>query len=723
MSEKAKPISILIVEDERIVARDLNFLLQDLGYVVAGITDNGEEAIQRVSVTRPNLVLMDIHLKGDMDGVEAAQRIRTQFGTPVVFLTAHYDEESVIRAKTTYPLGYITKPFDRRDLNITVQVALHKYVLDQKIRNEAQWFSTLLHSLGDGIIVTDVDGYISLLNPVAEQLTGWSSEEAVGLSASHVFKIINERTRKPVESPIDKALESRTKQRLPENTVLITKEGNEILIEDSVAPIFSAANPSIEEMDGQYVTGTVVVFREISHKVETQQKLTRQAFYDSLTNLPNRAWFRERLTDALERSKRCPETSFAVLLLDLDNFKRVNDGMGHDIGDRLLIAVGERLTSACRSIDTIARLGGDEFTVLLENIHGISEVERIVERIQTDISNPFNFNGQEFFTKASIGVVLNTPEQERYEAIDDLIRDADIAMYRAKSMGRGCHQIFDQKMRQKVILNSQIENDLRRILDREELVVYYQPIFCLETGHLEGFEALVRWNHPTQGIISPTDFLPIADDIGLGTHIDFWVLKTASQSILEWQNQFPKLPRLKLNVNISGKHFNQPEPLNWVSGFLSLSQFPAEQLNLEITENLLIENTDLAASVLTEMKQLGVLLSIDDFGTGYSSLSYLHQFPIDTIKIDRSFIEGMGRRDKGGLEIVRAVILLGQVLNIKTVAEGVETLDQLRTLQDLKCDSGQGYYFSKPLSQADTESFMTKMISINARNESLSLAQ
>jgi diguanylate cyclase (GGDEF)-like protein/PAS domain S-box-containing protein len=708
---KAQPgnKSILVVEDERIIARDLKFTLEELGYQVPGIIDSGEGAIQKVSDFRPDLVLMDIHLKGLMNGIEAAQVITKQFETPVVFLTAHFDEDSLARAKKTYPLGYIIKPFDRRELSITIEVALHKYEVDKKIQHEAQWFETLLKSIGDGVIATDVDGYITLLNPIAEKLTGWTTGEAAGLNSNKVFNIINEHSRKPVHSPIEKVLETHKVHLLPESTLLVSKDGTEIPIEDSAAPIFSSKESLNGEIRNNFLIGSVLVFRDITQKKETAKKLTRQAFYDSLTNLPNRAWFRERLADALERYKRQPEFPFTVVMLDLDRFKQINDGMGHDVGDQLLAAVGVRLSTACRSIDTVARLGGDEFIILLENVHNEAEVLKIVRRVQTEISVPYSFNGQEVFTTASIGIVSCFLAHENYDTIDDLIRDADIAMYQAKANGRGCYQLFDQIMRQQVISMSQIESDLRRVLERRELSVYYQPIYCIETKKLEGFEALVRWNHPSRGVISPVDFLSIADDIGMGIQIDRWVLETATLQILDWQNKFQNFPNLKLNTNLSGKHFVQSEPLKWVAQVLSESEFPSNQLNLEITENLLIENTESAIAVLQEMKELGVLISIDDFGTGYSSLSYLQRFPIDTIKIDRSFVEGMGRQDHDSLEIVRAIILLGQVLKIKTVAEGIETREQLEMLQELNCDCAQGYYFSRPLSRDDMEAFLKSL--------------
>ena len=710
MTETGRPASIFIVEDERVTARDLKFTLEDLGYIVPGTADSGESAVEQVSADKPDLVLMDIHLKGKLDGIETAQLIADRYEIPVVYLTAHFDQESLERAKRTFPLGYIIKPFERRELGTTIEVALYKHELDKVTKKHALWLSTLLDGMGDGVIATDVDGHITLLNPAAEKLTSWSAAEAIGLSANKIFKIINENSRKPVASPIDKVLETHIKQYLPDSTLLISRDGVETPIEDSAAPIFYSKSIDENEPKNNLIMGSVLIFKDVTHKKNTAKKLTRQAFYDSLTNLPNRAWFRERLIDALERTNRQPEGSFAVLLLDLDHFKSVNDGMGHNIGDRLLIAVGERVGAACRSIDTVARLGGDEFIVLLENIHGEDEVDSIVQRIQFEISAPYNFNGQEVFATSSMGVVLCSPDHDTYSTIDDLIRDADIAMYHAKASGRGCYQFFDREMRQKVVITSQIEGDLHRVIERDELSVYYQPIFCLTTGKINGFEALSRWKHPTKGFIPPSDFFPIADDIGIGVKIDRLIFEAAMQQILSWQEKYPHLSQLKLNLNLSCKHFTQAEPLKWVEQGLKKYSFPPKQLNLEITENLLIENTKLAISVLKEMKSLGTLISIDDFGTGYCSLRYLQQFPIDTLKIDRSFIEGIGHQDQDSLEIVRAIISLGQVLNIETVAEGIETREQLETLKQLKCDSGQGFYFSKAMAAEDIEVLLQESI-------------
>jgi diguanylate cyclase (GGDEF)-like protein/PAS domain S-box-containing protein len=698
--------SILIVEDERIVARDLKFTLEDLGYEIPAIAASGERAIQKVSEHWPDLVLIDVRLKGFMDGIAAAQIIVEKFNTPVIYLTAHSDEETLTRAKQTYPLGYIIKPFNKDDLRIVLDVALHKHIVDKRMKDEAQWLSTLLNSIGDGVIATDVDGYVTLLNPVAENLTAWSSKEAIGLDSSQVFQLINEHSRKPVSSPIQKVLETQSTYFLPEHTLLVRKDGTELPIEDSATPIFAARSvESNDEGEERFIIGSVLIFRDMSQKRETAKKLERQAFYDSLTNLPNRAWFRERLTDALERVKRQPNYSFAVLLLDLDRFKTINDCMGHSVGDRLLTAVAERISSACRTIDTIARLGGDEFIILLENTHGEDEVRAITNRIQNEISVPYNFNGQEVFTTASIGFVLNSSNHNTYATIDDLIRDADIAMYQAKTNGGACSQIFDKLMRQSLVQASQIENDLRRVLEREELDIYYQPIFCLATGQFEGFEALVRWHHPTLGLIYPANFLPIADDIGMGVFIDRWVLETACKQIINWQNKYFTLPKLILNVNITGKHFTQDAPLKWVLESLEKSELEPQQLNLEITENVLIENTELAISTLKDMKRSGIRLSIDDFGTGYSSLSYLQKFPVNIVKIDRSFISNVGASNQGNIEIIRAIILLGQALKFDILAEGIETSEQLTLLRDLNCNFGQGYYFSKPMPQNEVEHF------------------
>lgn len=434
---------------------------------------------------------------------------------------------------------------------------------------------------------------------------------------------------------------------------------------------------------------------EVTERKIAEARLIHDAFHDSLTGLPNRALFMERLERAIERAKRLKNYLFAVLFLDLDRFKLVNDSLGHLVGDQLLIAFVRRLEVWLRSTDTVARLGGDEFVILLEDIKDVSDATQIAERIQKELTLPFNLSGHEVFITTSIGIALSTTG---YDQPEDLLRDADTVMYRAKALGKARHEVFDKAMHARAVTQLQLENDLRRALERQELQIHYQPIVSLKTSMITGFEALVRWQHPSLGLISPAEFIPLAEETGLIVPIGYWVLRESCRQVRAWQERFVATSPLTLSVNFSGKQFSQPNLLKQVDQVLQETGFNARSLKLELTESVLIENAESAAAMLSQLRILGVQIHIDDFGTGYSSLSYLHRFPIDALKIERSFISSMGI-DNENLELVRTIITMAHNLNMNVVAEGIETAEQLTQLRALQCEYGQGYFFSKPLNR------------------------
>jgi diguanylate cyclase (GGDEF)-like protein/PAS domain S-box-containing protein len=434
--------------------------------------------------------------------------------------------------------------------------------------------------------------------------------------------------------------------------------------------------------------------QDITDRKRAEEQLLHDAFHDALTGLPNRALFMDHVKMAIQRSRRSGDRLFAALFLDLDRFKIVNDSLGHMVGDQLLVGIAHRLEACLRPGDTVARLGGDEFTILLEDLAGNEDAIEVARRVQEAVTQPFNIGGHEVFTTASIGIALSTTGYDRAE---DLLRDADTAMYRAKMQGKKRHVVFDKAMHDRAMELLQLETDLRRAIQRREFFLNYQPIVSLETGKVSSFEALVRWRHPERGLVMPGEFITVAEETGLIIPLGQWVLAEACRQMREWQKHYLIDDDVTVSVNLSSRQFSQADLIEQVSSVLRETGLPALNLKLEITESMVMENIDTAIGMLTQLRNLGVGLSIDDFGTGYSSLSYLHRFPIDTLKIDRSFVTQMTDNTENA-EIVRTIVTLARSLDMNVIAEGVETRAQLTQLHDLGCDFGQGYLFSKAVS-------------------------
>jgi len=458
--------------------------------------------------------------------------------------------------------------------------------------------------------------------------------------------------------------------------------------------------------------------QDITDRKRAEQQLVHEANHDALTNLPNRAWFVEEMDSALRDIKRGKEKLFAVLFLDLDRFKIINDSIGHLFGDQLLIAIAARLRKCLRPQDKIARLGGDEFTILVSSIRSYAEAIEVAERIQKEVSRPFSLDGYETFTTASIGIAFSSVSYERPE---DLLRDADTAMYQAKSAGKDQYAIFDKGMHTRAVNRLRLESDLRRALDRKEFFIEYQPIVSLDTGQLTGFEALLRWQHPQMGVLYPDSFINVAEETGMIIPMGSWALHEACCQMSRWQKQTSGSLPLSVSVNLSSKQFTHFQFLDQVIQILDETGIEPGCLKLEIIESIVMENVELAAQKLNHLRMLGVGLSIDDFGTGYSSLSYLHRLPIDTLKIDRSFISNIDN-NKENREIVRTIIMLAQNLNMEVVAEGIEKDEQIERLRELECDYGQGYLFSRAINVEAAgnlvESALRKQSAFSAISES-----
>lgn len=432
---------------------------------------------------------------------------------------------------------------------------------------------------------------------------------------------------------------------------------------------------------------------DVTDRKLAEEKLLHHALHDELTGLANRALFTERLERAIARNNAGQQPTFAVIFLDLDRFKVINDSLGHLTGDQLLVTTADRLKTSLRPSDTCARLGGDEFAILLENLQESDDAIRIVERIRDELRVPFLLGEQEIYVNGSIGLVLDT---QRYSSKEELLRDADTAMYRAKAAGRGCYTIFTPTMHEQAVTLLHLEADLRRAIDRQELKLNYQPILSLINQRLTGFEALLRWQHPKRGLLLPSEFIAIAEETGLIISIGWWVIRQACLHMVQWIETFELDAQVTMSVNLSGKQFAQPDLVEQVARILRETELPPHRLKLEITESVIMTDANAAAEMMQQLKTLGVQLAMDDFGTGYSSLSYLHRFPIDTLKIDRSFISSADT-DLEKLEITRTVIALAWNLGVNVVAEGIETSQQMAQLKLLKCELGQGFLFSQPL--------------------------
>ena len=446
----------------------------------------------------------------------------------------------------------------------------------------------------------------------------------------------------------------------------------------------------------------ILQIQDISDRKRAEEQIHYAAFHDALTGLPNRTLLADRLSMAVERSKRIKEYQFAVLFIDLDRFKIVNDSLGHDMGDKLLIDLSRRLENCVRKMDTIARLGGDEFAVLVDDITDTRTAIEIAERIQEALKDPFDLDGHEFFTTASIGIAYS---ETGYERPEDILRDADTAMYRAKSNGKARHEVFDVYMHTRAIETLQLENDLRRAIENGEIVSFYQPVIDLKTEEITGFEALARWQHPKRGMISPVDFIPLAEETGLIVPLGLQMLGDACKQVYQWQNRYNR--PFTISVNLSAGQFKQTGIVDKVTEALLESNLSASDLRLEITESVVMDNAAEAAEILKELKAIGIQLSIDDFGTGYSSLSYLHRFPFDIIKIDRSFVSRV-ITDRECRGIVKTIITLAQELDKSIIAEGVEKISHKDLLIELNCEYAQGYLFSRPLDVAGTEKLLEK---------------
>jgi diguanylate cyclase (GGDEF)-like protein len=470
-------------------------------------------------------------------------------------------------------------------------------------------------------------------------------------------------------------------------------------------------------MHDENVRGIVLNTRDVSERKAFEEQLQHQAFHDAVTGLANRALFKDRVEHMIERQAR-DNLPVSILFMDLDDFKTINDSLGHAAGDRMLAEVGERLKNSLRQADTAARLGGDEFAILLEDGGDGVDAAEVAARILASLEGPFHLEGKEVFARASIGIATADARTGGPEGAEELLRNADVAMYMAKEAGKGRYQVFEPAMHDTALQRLELKADLQRAVDNDEFVLHYQPVIELSTGRIEGLEALVRWQHPTRGLIAPLDFIPLAEETGLIVPLGRWVLQEACTQARRLLERYLMDPPLQMAVNLSARQLQRPEVVGEIAETLMQTQLHPGSLVLEITESVMMQDMDLSIQRLAELKELGVQLAVDDFGTGYSSLNYIRRFPVDILKVDKSFVDGV---NEGGEEsaLTAAIIELAGILRLRPVAEGIERADQLEKLLALRCDLGQGFYFAKPLPLDAVDELLTNRQTLETRETEL----
>jgi len=680
MSESPKRPSarILIVEDETIVALDLQKSLQMLGYEVVGIAPSGEAAISKAVSTRPDLVLMDIILRGEMDGVQTAEEIHLQVNIPVVFLTACADESTLQRAKITEPFGFMIKPFEDRELHSHIEIALYRHRMEQRLRESEERYFLASQGTNDGLWDWDLESQEIYFSSRWKSMLGYS-EAQIGKSPLDWLNRIHPSDKNQVEQKIAAHISGSSSHFECEYRIL--------------------------DANGMY---RWMLCRGLARRNEkgkacriagSQTDITDRKLYNPLTGLPNQVLLMDRLERALKRTK--PNNPlFGVAVIDVGGVRTIASSLGYVVADSLLCQVAQAIQGCLSANDTVAHFGNDDFVLLLEDVRDAKEAAIAVARLQRALGKPFQINGQTVYVTAHIGITLRTSE---YSSHEELIRDAYTAVHRAKDEGKGRFEIFDRRMRFSAVARLKLETDFRRALEREEFRIHYQPIVDLKTGNLAGVEALVRWQRH-DSLLYPKDFLSIAESTDLLLPLERWVLLESCLQMTRWQGHCGE--QLTLNVNLCPKHYACSDLIGELNGVLSRSGLDPRCLHLEITENALLENTESISATLSKIQEMNIQLHMDDFGTGYSSLSYLNNYPINRLKVDQSFVGKLGLNDETW-KIVQAIVALGKNLDMKLIAEGIENAIQLRMLQTLKCDYGQGYYFAKPMDAAGIESLLS----------------
>jgi diguanylate cyclase (GGDEF)-like protein/PAS domain S-box-containing protein len=689
----SQPCRILIVDDNEMNRDMLARRLERKGYAIQ-VAEGAQSLLERIQQEPVDIVLLDVEMPG-ISGLDALQTLRGCYSPiqlPIIMVTAKDQSEDIVKALDLGANDYLTKPIDFPVAlaRIRTQAALKN--AEEALRESEERYALAARGANDGLWDWNLLNNDVYFSPRWKSMLGYQENE-IGNSPQEWLGRIHVADRERVKDEIG------AHQR-------------------GLTPHFESEN-RVQHKDGSFrwmLSRGLAIHGPsdmVSRMAGSQTDITGGKVADVLTGLPNRLLFIDRLVRLIEHTKRHKDYLFAVLFLDLDGFKMINDSLGHVIGDQLLVGVANRLEKCLRVSDTVtriedlytlARLGGDEFTILLDQVKDSSDATLVAERIMKAIAAPFNLDGKKLFTSVSIGIALSNIG---YDKPEDLLRDADTAMYRAKTHGKGRYEVFDLDMRASVIARLQLETDLRTAMERQEFQNFYQPIVSLDSGRITGFEALLRWQHPTRGLLQPREFIPVAEEIGMIREIGWWNLQKACRQISAWNACRDGGLPLTMSVNISVKQFVQPNLAAEIAKLLRETELPPDTLKLEITESTVMADPSAAVEMLLQIKSLGVQLSIDDFGTGYSSLSYLHRLPLDTLKIDRSFTKSIGL-EGDSMEIVRTILPMANSLRLNVIAEGVETAEQLAILRKLRCEYAQGYYFSKPVSADEAEALLGK---------------
>jgi diguanylate cyclase (GGDEF)-like protein/PAS domain S-box-containing protein len=633
-------------------------------------------------------ILVDLTLR-EGQGLEVFERIFAAAPLiPILILCDAHQEDLASLAVKSGAQDYLLKEkLDDYLLPKAVSNMIGRASNAEALFVEKERAEVTLNSIGDAVMSCDLSGHVTYLNVVAEKLTGWSRAEAAGRPVDEVFRVLDGGTRAPATNPMAAAIKENKTVLLAPNSVLSRRDGVEAAIEDSAAPI--------HDRRGQ-VTGAVMVFHDVSSTRALSLRVSHQAQHDTLTDLPNRALLHDRLSQGMAMARR-HSTKLAVVFVDIDRFKNVNDSLGHDVGDHLLILMAQRLRGCLRTTDTVSRQGGDEFVILLTDLNRGQDAAMRAERILDALRAPYLIGSHTVHSSASIGIAIFPDDSGNAET---LLKSADFAMYHAKDCGRSNYQFFREEMNVRALERQSIENGLRHAVVNGEMVLHYQPIFDLWSGAATGIEALLRWQHPVRGLLLPGQFISIAEESGFIVPMGRWVLNEACRQCKVWQKL--GLPAMRLSVNVSPVELRDKDFIDQVRRMLAENAIDPTLVEFELTETILMQDNSSTAKVLRSLKDLGVRIALDDFGTGYSSLSHLKGFPIDTLKIDRAFVSEVTTND-GDASIVRAVISLGSSLHIRVVAEGVETAGQLVRLQDFGCPEGQGYLFSRAVPADEVE--------------------